>query len=294
MENEKDTIILIADSGSTKTDWKLITPEGGLFGFKTIGFNPYFQTTQVIYKELSQHLVPDLLRLSLPGLYTEKLKIFFYGAGCSTPEKCNVVTEALRKAFPEARIEVEHDLLAAARALFGKEKGIAAILGTGSNSCLYDGKGIVENVASLGFILGDEGSGAHIGKLFMQDYLNNEVPKPIAERFYDSYQLSRDLILDSVYKQAMPNRFLASFSKFISDHRDEPYISELIRSSFRQFFNKHICKYPGHKEVNMNCVGSVAHHYQDLLRAVAAEKEVNIGRIIESPIAALTHFHGNF
>jgi N-acetylglucosamine kinase-like BadF-type ATPase len=291
MENSKEDVILIADSGSTKTDWKLLTAGGEQHGFKTAGFNPYFQTTQVIYKEISLHLVPDLIRLSIPGLFTDRLKIFFYGAGCSTLEKNNIVFEALRRAFPMACIEVEHDLLAAARALCGKEKGIAAILGTGSNSCFYDGKQIVENVASLGFILGDEGSGAHIGKQFMQDYLYNDVPKSIAERFNDSYKLNREIILDAIYKQTMPSKFLASFSKFIGDHRDEQYISALIRGSFLQFFNKHICKYNSHKEVDLNCVGSVAYHYQDILREVAEEKKVNVGRIIESPIYALTVYH---
>ncbi|MFL5764120.1 MAG: N-acetylglucosamine kinase [Bacteroidia bacterium] len=291
MKDNSGNIILIADSGSTKTDWKLLCSGGEQYSFKTAGFNPYFQTTQVIYKEISLHLVPDLIRLSLTGLYTEKLKIFFYGAGCSTPDKCGIVHEAIRRAFPAACISVEHDLLAAARALCGQEEGIAAILGTGSNSCTYDGKMIVRNVASLGYILGDEGSGAHIGKMFMQDYLNEEVPESIAERFYSSYKLNRDLILDSIYKQAMPSRFLASFSKFITENKDNEYISGLIRSSFEQFFARQICKYPEHRKMKMNCVGSVAYHNQDILRLVAQQNEVTVGKIIESPIHALTEYH---
>lgn len=286
-------MILIADSGSTKTDWRLIDRAGTTYCFKTFGFNPYFQDTPAILNEIRTTLLPDLEKVFLPSLTAKKLKIYFYGAGCSSDVKCSVIRHALIQAFPDAEIEVEHDLLAAARALCGNDKGIAAILGTGSNSCYYDGQNIVHNVASLGFILGDEGSGAHIGKLFMQDYLNKEVPVSIAENFYESYKLNKELILDAIYKESMPSRFLASFSKFINENKNEQYMADLIEQSFNQFFSKHICKYANHQQVKMSCVGSVAFYYSDMLRAIAEKRGVVINKIIESPIADLSSYHLN-
>jgi glucosamine kinase len=282
-------MLLIADSGSTKTDWRLIDNDRNVEQFNTIGFNPYFQSSTIIAEELRTNLLPPLL----PFIKNRKgkLNIFFYGAGCSSPDKCDIVKTALKHTFPEAIIEVEHDLLAAARALCGNKKGIAAIMGTGSNSCYYDGKEIVSNVASLGYILGDEGSGAFIGKHFIKDYLNNDLPKTIADDFFKTYQLSREDILDAVYRQQMPNRFLASFSKFINGHRNEPYFTELVQYNFEQFFEKHICKYENHKEVSMSCVGSVAYYYSDTLHKVAGKKGVKIEKVSESPIVDLSNFH---
>ncbi|HEX8516256.1 MAG TPA: hypothetical protein VF868_08655 [Bacteroidia bacterium] len=282
-------MILIADSGSTKTDWRLVDSTNNHHRFGTIGFNPFFQDSITIAEELKTKLLPEF-RAVCPES-KEPLYIYFYGAGCSSPEKCEVVSTAIKHVFPDATIEVEHDLLAAARALCGPKEGIAAIMGTGSNSCYYNGKEIVNNVSSLGYILGDEGSGAYIGKHFIQDYLNKEVPLNIAESFRETYNLSDENILNAIYKQPMPSRFLASFSKFINQHRREQYFIDLVNNSFEMFFNKHICKYDNHKTVGLSCVGSVAYHYSDTLQEVAKKKGVKIERIIESPIADLTEFH---
>lgn len=284
-------MILIADSGSTKTDWRLIDSKNINHHFSTIGFNPYFQDTITIANEIRENLLSKMNILPLTDLKTDPLFIYFYGAGCSTIEKNEIVKIAIQQVFPSSIIEVDHDLLAAARALLGNEKGIAAILGTGSNSGYYDGEKIVENVSSLGFILGDEGSGAYIGKRFIQDYLNKELPKTIAEKFYDTYKLTPDQILDAVYKKPMPSKFLASFSKFINENKDERYFIDLIEFNFEQFFNKHICKYSNHREVTVNCVGSVAFYYCEPLKAVAARKGIHIGKIIETPIQKLSDFH---
>ncbi len=281
-------MILIADSGSTKTDWRLIDKNRNVHSMSTIGFNPYFQDTLTIYNELKENLLPSVNEHTD---IKEPLSIYFYGAGCSTQSKCDIVKKALLKIFPLAKIEVDHDLLAAARALCGREKGIAAILGTGSNSCYYDGKNIVENVYSLGYVLGDEGSGAYIGKQFIQDYLNKELPLKITQDFYENYQLSHEAILDAIYKKPMPSRFLASFSKFIKKHKDEPYFVSLINKSFEDFFDKHICKYANHRDTAMSCVGSIAYYYSDTLRAIAGSKGVTISNIIESPIQGLTSYH---
>ena len=286
-------IILIADSGSTKTDWCLLDEQRNEYRFKTGGFNPYFQDTSTMYSDLNEQLLPEIIKSAVPGIESNRLHIYFYGAGCSSEKKCDVVRRALQLSFPEANVNVEHDLLAAARALCGRESGIVAILGTGSNSCYYDGNSIIQNVSSLGFILGDEGSGAHIGKLFIQDYLNNDLPGNIAQKFYESYQLNKDLILDAIYKKEMPSRFLASFSKFIRENKEEQYLNDLVDLSFRQFFSKHICKYPNYRDVNMNCVGSVAYHFSEPLRAIADKRGVVINKIIESPIDDLTNFHLN-
>jgi glucosamine kinase len=291
MVRKPENIILIADSGSTKTDWRLLDQDRNEYHFKTTGFNPYFQDTSAIFNTINRDLIPDIAELSIPGINSSRLYVYFYGAGCSSEGKCGVVRKALQQSFPGANVEVDHDLLAAARALCGKKEGIAAILGTGSNSCYYDGEKIVQNVASLGFILGDEGSGAHIGKLFMQDYLNQDMPKNIAEKFYDSYRLNKELILDSVYKKEMPSKFLASFSKFINENKNEQYLSDLIDLSFNQFFNKHICKYSNHKDVSLNCVGSIAFYYTDILLSIAGKKGITIEKVIESPIKDLTRYH---
>lgn len=263
--------------------------------FSTIGFNPYFMDEAAIAAEIKAKLLPDLPSsikqpvVSLPN--HQPSTIYFYGAGCSSPEKRRVLQGALSECFPEAKIHVDHDLLAAARALCGKEEGIAAILGTGSNSCYYNGSEIKENYAALGFILGDEGSGAHMGKLFIQDWLNKETPAGIAERFVAEFKLSKEEVLDAVYKKPLPNRFLASFSTFIFKNLKEPYMSALVTGSLRAFFDKHICKYPRHKEVKLNCTGSVAFYYHSQLKAVAEEKGVQLGKVLESPIAALTLYH---
>ncbi|MGZ4035898.1 MAG: N-acetylglucosamine kinase, partial [Bacteroidia bacterium] len=163
--------------------------------------------------------------------------------------------------------------------------------GTGASTCYYDGINIVEKIPSLGYILGDEGSGAHIGKTFIQAYLNKEMPANLSDRFYERFKLGKDEILDAVYKQPMPNRFLASFSKFIYQNLKEQFVVDMVAGCFGEFFDKHICKYQKHKEVKLSCVGSVAFYYSNILRAVALNKGVNIDTIIETPIAGLTLYH---
>lgn len=280
--------MLIADSGSTKTDWRLIG-DTKTTRFETIGFNPFFQSTSDISKEL--------LVMLLPGIKNEitshgKIdKIYFYGAGCSTIGKCKIVNDALESIFPQAEITIEHDLLAAARALCGNNEGIAAILGTGSNSCYYDGNKIISNVPSLGFVLGDEGSGAYIGKHFIQDYLNKDLPSLISERFHETYKLSNEAILNSIYCYPMPGKFLASFSKFIIENKNEQYFSDLIEYNFQQFFDKHICKYANHRDLLISCVGSVAYHYSETLKNVAETRKIKIDKILKSPIDKLVEYH---
>ena len=280
-------MILIADSGSTKTDCRLIDEKKQIHQFATQGINPYFNSSEQIISLLKSELVPQLnFELS-----NSKLSTYFYGAGCRVEDKKKIVKKALSEVFPESKIEIYTDMLGAARSLCGKNVGIAAILGTGANTCYYDGEKIVENRTSTGYILGDEGSGAHIGKTFIQAFLNDEIPQDIADRFVARFKLSKDDIIDAVYRQPMPNRFLASFSKFIFQNLKEQFIIDLVADCFNQFFDKHICKYEKHKKVKLSCTGSVAFYYSNILRAVSLEKEVSIDTITETPIAGLTLYH---
>lgn len=279
-------MILIADSGSTKTDWRLIDANQQIHQYTTQGINPYLQSQEDISFIFESELIPQFKR----GMQSHVFEIHFYGAGCGAVQRKKLVATALWKLFPSALIEVHTDLLGAARALCGSKPGLAAILGTGSNTCYYDGGSIVENHASLGYILGDEGSGAHIGKTFIQAYLNKELPEGIATRFYERFQLDKEQILEKLYKQPMPNRFLASFSKFIYQNLKEQYLIDLVANCFNQLFDKHVLKYE-HVNLKLSCVGSVAFYFSNILRAVAANKGVQIETIIETPIAALTLYH---
>ncbi|MCW3101825.1 MAG: hypothetical protein JWO09_265 [Bacteroidetes bacterium] len=279
-------MILIADSGSTKTDWRLIDDEQKIRQFSSQGINPYFQTNEEIASIIRNELLPGLP----PG--TEKgPELFFYGAGCRAADKNELVKNALSEVFPDAKISVETDMLGAARSVCGHNPGIAAILGTGMNTCVYDGKQITENRTSLGYILGDEGSGAHLGKTFITDFLNDELPAALSERFKERFKLTKDEIINSVYKKPMPNRYLAGFSKFIYQNLKEQYMIDLVSGCFSGFFEKHICKYPQHRELKLSCAGSVAFYYSNILRAVAENKGVNIDTVVETPIAGLTLYH---
>jgi len=278
-------MILIADSGSTKTDWRLIDENKQIHQYATQGISPYFQTSE----EIAAMLVKELLsQINIPLV---NLTINYYGTGCGNDEKKEVVAAALKHNFKNAIVNVESDMLAAARSLCGNEKGIAAILGTGSNTCFYDGKIIVANTPSVGYLLGDEGSGAHIGKTFIQAFLNNELPEGIKNNFTARQNISQAVILDNVYKKPYPNRYLASFSKFVFQNIKEQYLADLVINCFQQFFEKHICKYPNHKEIPFNCVGSVAFYYSKILQHVAETNNVSLGKIIESPIAALSLYY---
>ena len=282
-------MILIADSGSTKTDWRLIDEENKIHQFKTTGINPYFHSSESITEALTKELLPNI-KFEIRNL---KFELFFYGAGCSSDEKCNIVKRGLQSCFSKPIIEVEHDLLAAARALCGHDKGIAAILGTGSNSCYYNGKDIIENVVSLGYVLGDEGSGAYMGKKLIQYYLYKELPEDLDKIFFEKYKLTKDEVLENVYKKPNPNRYLASFSPFLQHNLSHHFIAKLVYDSFSDFFEHHICKYAEHKQVKMHCTGSVGFYFANILRQVATDRAVAIDKITESPIAGLTLYHLN-
>jgi len=275
---------LIADSGSTCTDWHLITSKGQVEEYTTIGLNPYFVPTAEMMTAVDGGLSAklDLAKVD---------EVFFYGAGCSSEEKCIQVNEALASVFANAKIEVNHDLMGAARAALGNSSGIVAILGTGSNSALYDGQEIVENIPSLGFVLGDEGSGAHMGKKLLKAYLSSQLGETISEQLKSEYNLTRERILDAIYSQPRPNTYLASFAKFIGDNRQDSQIDKLARSSINNFFERHICRYPGFEDQPLGFVGSIAHHFSDVIKDIANEKDIALGKIIVKPIGELVEYH---
>lgn len=279
--------ILIADSGSTKTDWVLIKDKNIVLQYQTIGFNPYFQSSEDIYNEIKTVLIPVLQ----DQLHHIK-HIAYYGAGCSTPDKVQVVKQGLYLAFGNILSEVNHDLLASARALFGKEQGIACILGTGSNSCLYDGHSVVENIPSVGYMFGDHGSGAVIGKAFVQHYFNGDVPAHLVVAF-EKAGYHREIILENVYKKPMPNKYLASIVSFMSAYNNDSYIKEIIKECFRDFFKAQVSRYTNAKQLPVNSVGSIGYYYRELLEEVAKEAGYTIGSIIQSPMEGLIKYHSN-
>ncbi|MBL7892279.1 MAG: N-acetylglucosamine kinase [Bacteroidia bacterium] len=277
-------MLLIADSGSTKTDWVLIDKGKKQSRYNTIGYNPYFITTEKICDSLSQTLLPQLDAGSIK-------KIFFYGAGCSTPQKAAILFNALSKCFINAEVFVNHDMLAAARALLGNSRGFAAIIGTGSNTCIYDGKGIEKNIDSLGYLLGDEGSGCYIGKKIVRDFLRGYLPTELQQKFDEKYRLTYADILDSLYNKPLPNRFLAGFCKFADENKQHPHIQKIVKESFVDFFENLVSRYPGYEKLSFNCVGSVGFIFKDVLSEIGRSHNMKIGKLTASPINDLVNYH---
>lgn len=276
-------MILIADSGSTKTDWVLADGKADS-RYKTGGFNPYFIGTEAICKTLGADLLPQI------GTGIVK-KVHFYGAGCSTAENVEIVRSALSRLFPQAEVRVGHDMLAAARALLGNQRGFAAIIGTGSNTCLYNGREIECNIDSLGYLLGDEGSGSYIGKKIVRDFMRGYLPPALESKFVAAYGLKNNEIFDSLYNKEAPNRFLASFCKFAHQNKDHVYIQKLLRQSFLDFFDNLVSRYPGYRNYTFNCVGSVGFIFRDHLEQVAELHRMKVGKLIASPIDELVNYH---
>ena len=278
-------MILIADSGGSKTDWRLVFKDGSIEQASTSGFNPYYQPIEDLKKNVQEILLPKIRNGEVVD------HIYFYGAGVSSVKNQLTIKSAFLEFFPEAQIEIGWDLLAAARALCGTEAGIACIMGTGSNSCSYDGKNIIDNVANLGWILADEGSGAIIGRKFLVDYLRKKLPVKLAEQFHARFPLTREEFLEKVYQQEKPSAFLASFCKFIFQHLKEPYCYDLIYSSFAEFYENNVMKYENYQNLKVHFTGSIAFYFSDILRQVANDKGITVKNILEGPIAGLTLYH---
>jgi N-acetylglucosamine kinase-like BadF-type ATPase len=278
-------MIIIADGGSTKTNWCLLNESVQKIYFNTEGYNPYFVSSDYIVKSLLKDLPSDLD-------LNKVTELNYYGAGCSTEDKLKIVSDAMATVFTNASIYIGHDLLAAARALLGLETGFAAILGTGTNTGLYNGKDISLNIDSAAYILGDEGSGCYIGKKLLTDYIRGYMPEVVRERFWETYKLTPDEVTDEVYTKPLANRFCASFSKFVYDNNvHAEYSRKIVKTSFVDFFENLVSHYPNYKEYTFNCIGSVGYNFRNVLEETATDYGMKVGKIIRSPIDDLVRYH---
>ena len=277
--------VLIADSGSTKTQWCLLQ-DGKKKMISTQGISPYFLNDDSLGIILRKELAPKITNMPVDD-------IFYYGTGCSNPDNISLIKRGLKKIFPSAKIKVQHDLMGAARALCGDKKGIACILGTGSNSCFYNGKRIVKNSPGLGFILGDEGSGSHLGKKVVQYYLYNTFDPELMEKFQSKYSADASEILDNVYKRPLPNRYLAEFVSFLTENRGHYMVENIIEDSLNDFFFNHIYKYRESWSLPINFAGSVAFGFKDVLAQMCSDFELTLGTVIKDPMEGLIKYHSN-
>lgn len=276
-------VILIADSGATKAEWCLLN-NGKKKTVFTQGLSPYFLTTDAIADLVQQQLASKLKSIEVDGLY-------FYGTGCANPDNAKSVKKALQKVFPSAKITVNTDLMGAARAVCGHEKGIACILGTGSNSCYYNGKSIVKNSPGIGYVLGDEGSGAYLGKKVIQYYMYNTFDEDLRSRFDAKFVTTPTEILDNVYKQPLPNRYLASFTMFLAENRGHYMIENIIEDGLNDFFFQHLNKYNEVWKYPVNFVGSVADGFKDVIQNLCASYEFELGTVLKNPMQGLAVYH---
>ena len=275
--------MLIADSGATKAEWCLLD-KGRQRAVFTQGISPYFLSAAQISDLLQKELIPKMKKISVDEIY-------YYGTGCANPINARLVKKAIQQVFKNARIEVDHDLTAAARALCIKQKGVACILGTGSNSCFYNGKKIVKNSPGLGYILGDEGSGAYLGKKVIQYYLYKTFDEELIAKFDAKYVTNMVEILENVYKRPMPNRYLASFSIFLAENRGHYMIENIIEDGLNDFFFNHLCKYRESWTLPISFVGSVAFGFKDALQKLCNVYEFELGRVLKNPMKGLIEYH---
>lgn len=278
-----DSVKLIADSGSTKAEWCLLH-HGKSKTIITQGISPYFLNTDQITELLQKELKPKLKNVALD-------EIFYYGTGCASPANARSVKKAILRVFAGAHVEVTHDLMAAARALCGRSKGVACILGTGSNSCYYDGRRIMKNSPGLGYVLGDEGSGAYLGKKVIQYYLYGTFDDELRARFDAAYVTTAPEILENVYKKPMPNRYLAGFARFLADNRGHYMIENIIEDGLNDFFFTHLCKYRETWTLPVSFAGSVAFGFKDVLQQLCNSYEFELGKVIKNPIQGLVEYH---
>jgi glucosamine kinase len=275
-------VTLIVDSGSTKAEWCLIK-NGKKKTWFTEGISPYFLTLEQMVKIMKEP--PS--RISFDDIE----KVFFYGTGCANTENVRIVKKALKRVFPQAALHVDTDLMGAARSLCGREKGIACILGTGMNSCFYNGRSIVKNSPGLGYVLGDEGSGAYLGKKVLQYYLYNTFDEELRSRFDAKYTTTKEEILDQVYKKPFPNRYLASFTMFLAENRGHYMIENIIEDGINDFFFYHLCKYSEVWKYPVNFVGGVAYGFRDVLSDLCSTYEFELGAVLKNPMEGLVKFH---
>lgn len=275
---------IIAESGSTKTVWVLLDENNmEVWRRSSIGLNPFFvdsEEVSSVFKEMIETESIDQIN-----------DIYFYGASCSSPERNLRISKGINAIASNTLVTVNHDLLAAARALCGKKAGIACILGTGSNSCEYDGDQIIDNVPSMGFMIGDEGSGSFIGRRLVRSWIYREMPAELVKEFTNAFDITKESVLTSLYDKEKPNKFLASLSRFCIGHMEHPLIQEILAESFKEFIDRHVSKYRSAKQVPVNFVGSIAFHYREVLKQELEKADMTLGLIIQSPIDELVSYH---
>ncbi len=274
---------LIADSGSTKCEWSFLQ-EGKKKKIVTQGISPYFLNTEQIIAVLQKELLPKLRNVQIDEIY-------YYGTGLANPENVKLLKSVFKKLYPSAKIQAEIDLLAAARALCGNEKGVVCILGTGSNSCYYNGKKIVKNSPGLGYVLGDEGSGAYMGKKVIQHYLYNTFDEDLMSRFVARFQTNASEILEKVYKWPQPNRYLASFALFLAENRGHYMVENIIEDSLNDFFFTHLYKYTESWTLPISFVGGIAYGFKDVLKEMCYTYELELGKVLKTPMDGLIEYH---
>lgn len=277
-------MILVADSGSSKTDWLLTVKKNEVRQFSTAGLNPYFLSEKEIIKTLTGQ-VPNLIAFA-PHIK----EIYFFGAGCSSPDKREIVSNALSYLFPRSYISVDTDLLGCAYATCGHEKGICCVLGTGSNISFFDGEDIHDGHYGLGFVLGDEGGGTWFGKALVTDFLYGIMPEEISKKFNDTYHIDKDTVIKNVYQTSNANSYLAAFSKFLSAVRPSAYAQSLLRKGMLEFVQTNIKSYPQYHTCKCHFVGSIAYIFADELKAVCKENGIHTGKIIQAPVHDLLAF----
>ena len=272
---------LIIDAGSTKMGWILMEGHEVKAHFVTKGFNPNYSPIQ--------DLVETCHGASLPNDNIQS--IHYYGTGCGNEQNCNLIKEVFQKQFPDAEIHVTHDMMAACHAVLGHEKGIACILGTGSNSCVYDGNEITERAVSLGYLLGDEGSGKHIGSEVVRAYFYGFMPEDLRQQFDETYHLELRDFIDKVYHQPQPSRYLATFAKFAGEHQLHPFIRDLVKGCFKAFIEAFVLRFEGAKTMKVSFVGSVAFHFKDILKETLADYGITLGEVMPSPAEGLIRYY---
>lgn len=276
-------MILLADSGSTKTAWALLKDGQACSRYYTSGINPFFQSESEIENQLRTDLLPHL------GI-KEFSEIHFYGAGCTTDIQKQLIRNAFSKVFDFDEIEIESDMLEAARALCGNERGIACILGTGSNSCYYDGKIIAKSVPSLGYIVGDEGGGVSLGRRLVADCLKNQLNESLKKKFFKRFGLTEEQIMDTIYHKPFPNRFLASFTVFLKENLEDPKVYSIVYDGFTDFFKRNVFQYD-YQNLSVHVAGSVGFHFVEVLQKVASDLSVKLGKVVQDPMEGLIQYY---
>lgn len=285
---------LIIDAGSTKTEWILMEGNALIRRFQTEGFNPNYNDLQTLKTLVETRFIasPDNeIPFSRCDESTSLQEVYYYGTGGGSEKNCQLIQQVFQNRFPKAEIHVTHDLMAACHAVLGHEKGITCILGTGSNSCVYDGEKIVEKAVSLGYLVGDEGSGSHIGKAVVRAYFYGFMPEDLRQKFAETYRLELPDFVQTLYHNPQPSRYLASFAKFAGENQTHPFIRALVKDCFKAFIEAFVCRYADCKTMKVSFIGSIAYHFQDILRESLADFGLTIGEVMQAPAEGLIRYY---